>query len=206
MEITPSLAANLRLLTAAMFDSAASDTTDLADLVEVFVSNARCAVRSFLGLTITVIELDGRRAAQVVLRTTLLEDGVDAGDIRTSLRLSAPGRGAEPDHRGIELVLYAGTPGAFVDMDADLAFLTGHAFDPGDLDQHRNLQPDITGVLQAESVIHEAVGVLIARGHTREQAHTELASLAQSAHTDQITEATRILRNLTPRGPELSQR
>lgn len=97
-------------------------------------------------------------ADQVVLRLTLLDDHAD------------PGR------PGIQVVLYAATPGAFVDMAADLAFLTGIALDGADLDQHQSLagEPDITGVIQDQSVIDEAIGVLIAGGRTGDQACAEL--------------------------------
>lgn len=68
-----------------------------------------------------------------------------------------------------------------------------------DLDQHLGLagEPNITGVLLAETVISKAIGVLMAGSRTREWAYTGLDALANSAHTDRITEATTILTVLT---------
>lgn len=67
--------------------------------------------------------------------------------------------------------------------------------DGADLDQHVSLAraPDITGVVHADTAVHEAVGVLIDRGRTREEAFADLDTTAEAAHTDRVTEATVIL-------------
>ncbi|XAS75701.1 hypothetical protein V3G39_13710 [Dermatophilaceae bacterium Sec6.4] len=113
-------------------------------------ATAWLAVASFLGLTITITEHSRALADHVVLRLTLLDA---PGDVETSLLLSGP-TDTTDDQPGIEVVLYAGTPGAFIDLSADLAFLTGREFDSADLDQHQGLagEPDITGLIHAESV------------------------------------------------------
>lgn len=206
MKFTATLAADLALLTAALYDPAADPITDVADTVLGLVAAARLAVRSLVGLTITFARHSGGAPDQVLLRFTLLDDHVDPRDIETSLRLPGPTDGAGSDRPTIEAVLYAATPGAFVDLAADLSFLTGREFDAADIDQHRGLagEGDISGVLQAETAIHEAVGVLIARGRTREQAYAELDTLAVAAHTHRGAEALRILAALPRDGLKLS--
>lgn len=205
MEITDTLAADLALLTAAIAEPDADPVTGLPATVLGLVADARLAVPSFVGLTVTATNAGhaGGASDGVILRLTLLDPHVDPRDVATSLRL--PGLPGPIDRAGsgratIALVLYAATPGAFVDLAADLAFLTGREPDAADLDQHRGLagEPNITGVLHSETVIHEAIGVLIARGRTPEQADAELDTLADAAHTHRADEASRILTILAP--------
>lgn len=213
MQITDPLAADLALLAAALYDPA-EPAVDVAQTVLVFATNARVAVPSFVGLTITITvagdaggtDRAGCTTERVVLRHTLLQEHGGPNNIKTSLRLPGPADGAGPDQPIIQIVLYAARPGAFVDIAADICFLTGRELDPTDLDQHQGLAHalDITGAIQAETVIGEAVGVLIDRGRTHHQAHAELDTLAIAAHTDRTTEASRILDSLTPGGPETS--
>lgn len=193
MQITALLAADLRLLSAALYDPSAP-TTDVAQTILAFGTNVRAAVRSFAGLTVDIVAQAGR-VERVLLRFTLLEEHVDSSDIKTSLRLPGPTDGPDPDQLSVQVVLYAVTPGAFVDMAADLAFLTGRELGATDLDQHLGLAraPDITGVVHADTAVHEAVGVLIDRGRTREEAFAELDAIAEAARTDRVTEATGIL-------------
>lgn len=195
MEMTAALSADLALLSAALDDPAADFVPDVAGTVRRLAADARLAVPSFVGLTVTVtvtVPAPGDGAAdRVALRFTVLDDHVEPGDIRTSLRLPRPTGGAGTDRPGIAVILYAAPPGAFVDMAADVSFMTGRTFDAGDLDQHQRMaaEADITGALSTESTINEAIGVLIDRGHTPEQAYAELDALADAAHTDRITEA-----------------
>ncbi len=219
MEITDALAAELSLLSAVLDTPEADLAPDVARTVRQLMTDVHLAVPSFVGLTITVmdyaelgyseLEPDDLPAAgptQVVLRFTLLDVQVEPADIGTSLRIpestSASGRPR------IEVILYAATAGAFVDMAADHSFLTGRRFDLGDLDQHRAVagSADIIGVLSAESTIREAIGVLIGRGRTPDEAYAELDALAALADTDRITEATEILNDLMPQDPEESGR
>lgn len=206
MEITASLAADLALLTTAHYDPAAASTTDVVQTIVIFATDVRLAVPSFVGLTITVAEPREHAPDRLVLRVRLLDEHVEADYIETTLRLSVPTDSQQADRASIQIVLYATTPGALIDMAADVSFLTGSAFDSADLDQHRGMayEPDIVGVLQAESIVGEAIGVLIAHGHTREQAYVELDLMAELAGTDRITEANAILATLTASGPELT--
>ncbi len=207
MPITAAIAADLKSLTATLFDPTGDTTTDIEQTILGFVDTARLAVSSFVGLTITITTRTGTgtgtgtSAEHVLLRVTLLEPD-DPGRVATSLLLPGPPE-ATSDQPRVQIVLYATTPGAFVDMAADLAFLTGNPTVDTDLDHHQHLarQPDITGPIHNESVINEAVGVLIADGHTLEQAHTYLDALAGAAHTNKATEASALLAALTPGGP-----
>lgn len=202
MDITGALGADLAVLTDALRYPTADPMATVTDTVLLLAADARAAVPSFLGLTMSIAGHEtGTTVDRVVLQFTLLDGHVDPRDIGTSLRLPRPIAGVGTDRPGITVVLYAATPGAFVDMAADLSFLTGHEFAVADLDQHRGLahEADITGVLQAEGAIHEAIGVLIDRGHTPEQASTELDTLADAAHTDRATAAAGILTALPRR-------
>lgn len=204
MEFTASLAADLALLTAARYDPAAIPTSDIAHTIRVFATDLRLAVQSFAGMTITVTQHSEHASDQVVLRIRLLDDQFDAADVETSLRLPVPMDGRDSGGTSVQIVFYATARGAFIDMAADISFLTGSEFSSDDLDKHRGLvdEPNITGVIQAESIVGEAVGVLIAHGHTRNQAYTELDRMAELADTDRITEATAILDGLTNSAPE----
>jgi hypothetical protein len=95
--------------------------------------------------------------------------------------------------------LYAGSPGAFVDLAADLAWLTARPLSDFVLDQHLTIPtPSNTGTqLHAASIINQAMGVLMGRGHTPEQAHRQLDSQAADAGTDRHAAAQLILAALT---------
>lgn len=209
MDVTAVLAADLAVLTAALYDpDAVVVAPDLAATVLLLAADARLAVPPFLGLTVTVTVAgheDGA-AERVALRFTVLDHPTDPDDIGTSLRL--PGAAAQSGlgAPSIEVVLYAATPGAFVDMAADLSFLAGPELGEAELDRHRSLahESDITGVVQTQATTDEAIGVLIAGGRTREQASTELDSLAGAARTSRTTEAARIMATLNHQRPDIA--
>ncbi|MGA8548458.1 MAG: hypothetical protein WB785_24835 [Mycobacterium sp.] len=197
MKISAALAADLGILTAAL-DEPGSDVLHSLHRLEV---DAQAAVPTYLGLSVTA---DG---SDPPFTFTTLEGTAD--NARTSLRLTllarAGGGRAAPL---VTLTLYAGRPGTFVDLTADLAWLTGRP--PGDfvLDQHLTV-PDgsDTGInLRAASVISQAIGVLIGRGHPPGQAHRELDNRADSAGTDRHTAAQFILDTLTAEDPSDAER
>jgi hypothetical protein len=190
MKIGAALAADLGILTAALDEPGA----DVLHSLHQLGVDAQAAVPTYLGLSVTVDSSDPR------FTFTTLEDGT-ADDIRTSLRLTLPGVGrASPS---VALTLYAGTPGTFVDLSADLAWVTGRP--PGDfaLDQHLSVPAgsDTGTDLRTTSVINQAIGVLIGRGHTPGQAHRELGNQAHSAGIDRHTTAQFILDTLTAEDP-----
>ncbi len=196
MTITAALAADLALLTDALGDPDADPAPDLAETVRQLAADARAAVSSYLGLSVI---LTGHEPG---FRFTMLEQGVDAGEVLTSLKL--PLFVPEPAHGGarVAVVLFAATLGAFVDLAADLGFLTGHPLSMIDLDQHLHTaaDPDTTGALRAASLINEAIGVLISRGRTPEQARHELDAHATDAHADRHAAAELLLAGVTVSG------
>jgi hypothetical protein len=183
--ITAALAAALASLTLALDEPG----TDIAGTVLQLHADARLAVPSYLGLTV-IITVDNSPVS-----FTTLEDGIAPHQVRTSLRLELPGE-REDDNPApsVAVILYAGTPGAFVDLAADLAWLTGRPLTDFARDQH--LSPgrsDAATQLQAASVINQAIGFLIGGGSTPEQARRELDARAAATGTDRRTAADIIL-------------
>ena len=151
--------------------------------------DAAAAVTSYLGLSVVVSHSDPP------FTVTALAEGALAGDIRTSLHLSLPGPSDPQNSPGVAIILYAGSPGAFVDLAADLAWLTARSLSDFILDQHLTVAAGSLpeGQLRAASAINQAIGVLIGRGYTPQQAHWELDTQAAHAGTDRHTAAYHIL-------------
>jgi hypothetical protein len=192
MKIGAALAADLGILTAALDEPGA----DVLHSLHQLGVDAQAAVPTYLGLSVTVDGSDPR------FTFTTLEDG-RADDIRTSLRLTLPGVGDGRASPSVALILYAGTPGTFVDLSADLAWVTGRPPSDFALDQHLSVPAgsDTGTYLRTTSVINQAIGVLIGRGRTPGQADRELANQADSAGIDRHTTAQFILDTLTAEDP-----
>ena len=198
MKISAALAADLGILTAAL-DGPDADV--LHSLHQLGV-DAQAAVPTYLGLSVT---FDG---SDPPFTFTTLEDGT-ADNVRTSLRLTPLAR--VDDGRAapsVALILYAETPGTFVDLAADLAWLTGRPPSDFALDQHRSVPAgsDAGTSLRAASVVNQAIGVLIGRGYTPRQAHSKLDTQADGAGTDRYTTAQFILDTLTAENPADAER
>jgi hypothetical protein len=198
MKISAALAADLGILTAAL-DGPDADV--LHRLHQLGVA-AQAAVPTYLGLSVT---FDG---SDPPFTFTTLEDGT-AHNVRTSLRLTPLAR--VDDGRAapsVALVLYAETPGTFVDLTADVGWLTGRPPSDFALDQHRNVPAgsDAGTSLRAASVVNQAIGVLIGRGYTPRQAHSKLDTQADGAGTDRYTTAQFILDTLTAENPADAER
>jgi hypothetical protein len=197
MKISAALAADLGILTAALDEPGAGVLHSLHRLGV----DAQAAVPTFLGLSVTV---DG---SDPPFTFTIFEEGA-AGGVRTSLRLTLPGVGDGWASPSVALILYARTPGTFVDLAADLAWLTGRP--PSDFahDQHLSVPAgsDAGTSLRAASVINQAIGVLIGRGYTPRQAHSKLDTQADGAGTDRYTTAQSILDTLTAVDPADAER
>jgi hypothetical protein len=187
--ITAALAAELEILTAALDQPGA----DVARSVRQLALNATAGVTTYLGLSVLVGRSDPPFAF------TAMADGVAADDIGTSLRVELPGVGDGEGRLTVAVNLYAGSPGAFVDLAADLAWLTARPLSDFVLDQHLTIpSPSNTGTqLHAASVINQAIGVLIGRGHTPQQAHWQLDTQAADAGTDRHAAAQLVLAKLT---------
>jgi hypothetical protein len=198
MKISAALDADLGILTAALDEPAA----DVLPSLHRLGVDARAAVPSFLGLSVIV---DG---SDPPFTFSTLEDGV-ADNVRTSLRLTLPaGVGEGGAGPLVALIFYAARPGTFVDLAADLAWLTGRPPSEFALDQHLSVPAVSDGgtSLRAASVINQAIGVLIGRGYTPRQAHSTLDTQADHARTDRDTAAQVILDTPTAQDPVHAER
>jgi len=197
MKISAALAADLGILTAALDEPGA----DVLHSLHRLGVDARAAVPTYLGLSVTV---DG---SDPPFTFTIFGEGAADG-VRTSLRLTLPGVGDGWASPSVDLILYAGTPGTFVDLAADLAWLTGRPPSEFALDQHLSVPAGSDGgtSLGAASVINQAIGVLIGRGYTPRHAHAKLDTQADRARTDRDTAAQVILDTLTAQDPVHAER
>ncbi|MGO8963041.1 hypothetical protein [Mycobacterium sp.] len=198
MKIGAALAADLGILTAALDEPGA----DVLHSLRRLSVDAQAAVPTYLGLSVIVTGSDPP------FTFSTLEDGA-ADNARTSLRLTllagvGDGRAAPL----VALIFYAATPGTFVDLTADLAWLTGRPPSEFALDQHLSVPAgsDTATYLRPTSVINQAIGVLIGRGYTPRQAHSKLDTQADGARTDRYTAARFILDALTAADPADAER
>lgn len=185
---TAAMAASLKILTAALDDPSA----DIAHSVQQLTLETADAIPTYLGLSVLVPQ-NGPP-----LTITSLTVGAGDGDIRTSLRVLLPATGTGDGHP-VKVILYAAAAGAFVDLAADLAWLTGRPATDFALDQHLTIVPgpDTVRQLEAVSDINQAIGVLIGRGYTPQQADWQLDTQAAKSRTDRHSAARRILDTIT---------
>lgn len=196
-ELSAPLAAALTALTLALDEPG----VDVADTVAGFARASRLAISSYLGMSVHAT-VNGRE-----FDFTTLDECDTSMAIATSLRLAvdpSPYPAAEVDaFPAIVLILYATTPGAFVDLSADLAWLhrTG-ATRATDIALDQDLIPAVfrridiaLGVL---SSIDQATGVLIERGSTPDQARSQLAVLSAASGRTLHAEAEHLLTSLGP--------
>ena len=184
--ITPGLAAELELLTQALDLPGA----DVRETLTLLVADARSAVESYLGLSVAI----GVGRARFDL--TVLLDPSSPTPIRTSLLVPLWPAGHSGDSPSLALILYAAVPGAFVDLAADLRWVTGRPAWELPLDQHRVVETRHTP-LTALSVVNQAVGVLLGQGWTPEDAERELHRLAARAGLELVDAATLVLAGTT---------
>jgi hypothetical protein len=169
VDISSALATDLRTLTDGF------DQIDLESLLAEFVTDVRRAVRSYLGVTLTVVD-DGRPFTM-----TVMSDGAGPRDVVSSAALPlSTVDGAEP---GSQIVFYAGCAGGLVDFAADLSYALQLPLTAVELDRHRPPpSPDDGLVGLAEMMrLNQAVGILIEKGYTAEEAHLELGRVADNA-------------------------
>jgi hypothetical protein len=194
VDISTAWAADLAALT----ESLDEPGTDISQTLRQLATDTKIAVHSYLGLS-AMFSVGGQR-----LNFTALEDDAEPDDIRASLRISLPPRvtGSEDPTATASLILFASTPGAFLDLATDLSWLAGSL---GGLDTAAFvLDEDLTVLhdpatpseLKARSTIDQAIGVLISQGNTLEQAHQHLDLLAAYTRVDRPTAAETILTEL----------
>jgi hypothetical protein len=191
VEISAALAFNLTILSEAL------DGADISLTLSALAADAKLAVGSYLGMSATGT-LDGRRIDLVAMERVTARDHVVAS-LLLPLTSTGPDGGTE---FLTSLVLYAGNPGAFIDLAADLAWVTGLELEEFVLDQHCAV-PEATGPpsLRAVSVMNQAIGVLIAQGYPPEWAHQELDARSADARVDRDVGAQRVLDQLNEPRP-----
>jgi hypothetical protein len=187
--ITAATVAALTVLTEALDDADA----DIGHSVQLMALYAAAAVPSYGGLTIDVAQ------SNPPLHIFAVADGVGSGDTRSSVQFNMPGRGEPESLPIVSIIFFADSAGAFVDLAADLAWLTARPPTDFVLDQHLTTAAQSTseGQLREGSAINQAMGALIGRGYTPQQADTELSTQAANSSMDRHTAARRILAEIT---------
>jgi hypothetical protein len=185
VRIPSALTADLALLTDALDVS----SVDVASTVSLLMSDVAAAVSSYAGLSLRL----HRPVGDVELTT--LDDVEVIARIVTSLRLPVTPTTAGP---AVVIVLYATRLGAFVDLAADLAWLTDRTLGDVSLDEDLGVRLHAHPVtsLRSLSSIDQAIGVLVGRGHTPEEALVELEALAARDGNDRRAAALVILATL----------
>jgi hypothetical protein len=206
VDLPAAVLAHVQNLTA----SIGQDDRDLSDTLAALATALRSTATSYCGFQLTVV------GNQWPVTLTAFDDGHDA-PIGTSLRipLGLVSRMVDGESR---VVFFAGTPGAFTDLAADLSHALGgipvngrsstanNADDHGTrVDGHRKvIELDIdllpasrtsglTGLAEL-TVLNRALGMLIQQGHDIEQAHQLLRREAAAAGVEPHIHAARILR------------
>jgi hypothetical protein len=214
VDLPAALLAHLKDLTA----SVGQDDQDLDETLTALTAALHSTAITYCGLRLTIVE------NQWPITLTAFTDGHDADghDVPagTSLRLPLALVSPAVDH-GSRVVFFAVTPGAFIDLAADLSYVLGGipvsqaspAADGDDrrdhggagLDGHRKaieLDVDLpllsrvsglTGLAEL-TVVNRAIGMLVAQGNDIEQAHKLLRRDAAAAGVKPQVYAARILR------------
>jgi hypothetical protein len=167
IDISQALAADIDDLAIA-FDVSDTNHDSLADAAQTLYRDIRLAVRSFLGMSIA-FDIHGEP-----ITVSLLEDDLVTADVGSSMRFPLTHLGPLASSNGTA-VLYAERPGAFADLAADLTFVLDLPDDELVLDDDPlpAVRSDLEG-LRRLNMIHQAVGVLVGRGYTAEEALAEL--------------------------------
>jgi hypothetical protein len=191
VRIPSALAEELVLLT----DALDIDGVDVASTMQLLTSAVVAAVPSYVGMSVRLTSAYG----PVDLATTRGRDPVES--VATSIRL--PLVSEHPTLiPPVVIVLYASVPGAFVDLAADLAWLTGRSLDDIglDTDLHAVAPARTVASLSSLSIINQAVGVLVGRGLTPEEALDELDTVGSRPAIDRHANAVAVLDSLSRPG------
>lgn len=188
MTVNAALSVDLALLTQALD----RPEIDIVETLHEFAADARTAVPSYLGLSLTI-------ARDTPFTCTVLEDLATPEDVRSSLLMPLRQGGTETAATDSAVILYGAQPGALVDLAADLSWLTGVQLDEYALDQHLPTigTSSTPPTIHATSVINQAIGVLVGSGHPPEEAHQRLTAQAVDAGVDRYGAAVRILTALS---------
>jgi hypothetical protein len=172
-----------------LYASVAEDATP--DALDVLAADLRRSVPSYLGLQL-VLNDHGHEVTVTAFDPTTTPDL-----IATSLQLPLSVLNVEGADPSSSITFYAATPGAFVDLEADLAFALPGDVRAGitvdDLRRPSTLHPGVTGAAEL-STINRAVGVLIGDGHHPDEARGELELRAAAAGLTVLAFATQLVR------------
>lgn len=181
MDISAALAADLAALSRAL----GADDIDLERQLRTVAADVKLAVSAYTGLTMT-IGLDGH-----TVRFTVHDDLASSGPPATSLLI--PLAALTISDTASTLLLHGATPGAFIDLAADLSYALG--IDPTVIILDGHLSTDVTDSgLETHFAIDRAIGVLIDRGHLPGTARVELERRAALEHGGLRAAAERIIR------------
>jgi hypothetical protein len=205
VDLPAALLAHLQELAA----SIGQDDQDLDVTLTALTAALRSTAASYIGFELTVVE------DQWPVTLAAFTDGHDVL-VGTSLRLplALVSRKIDPASR---VIFYAGTPGAFTDMAADLSHTLGgipvdqasSAMNNTDhgrtrMDgQRRTIELDadlpppsrtsgLTGLAEL-TALNRAIGILVDQGHDIEQSHQLLRSVAAAAGVEPQIYAARII-------------
>lgn len=188
------VAAELAGLTEALDDPA----VDIAQLVMGLDAAVRRAVTSAVGLTLDVSA--GGEPIVISTRTADVGSGAPIGTaVAASLAVRLPPPVSDPGGSTVSatLTLFATTAGAFVDLAADISWLTGVAASHLVVDGHLAESPTgRPGRLRELSTINQAVGVLVARGRFPDEAVAELDAWADDHGGTRLSAAENVLGGL----------
>jgi hypothetical protein len=189
VRIPSALAADLALMT----DALDGGGVDIAATLSLLAADVAASIASYVGLSVRL------SAADFHAEVTTLDDPSAIAGIMTSLRVPMAESSAMSGS-SVVIVLYAAMPGAFVDLAADLAWLTGRALDDVglDVDLGPHIHAHATTSLSSLSSIDQALGMLVGQGHTPEEALVELEALAIRAGGDRHAAAVLLLDALPP--------
>jgi hypothetical protein len=184
------LTASLALLTDALDDS----DIDIEAGVAALTADARSAVHSYLGLSVII-------SGDPTVAFTVFPEPGPVPEIRASMRMSMLGN--RVGVAGVVFILYAGRPGAFVDLAADLAWIYGRTSNELRLELDQHLHPHTpsqgTVTLDDAMLLNQAIGVLITRGATPEGALRDIDTRAARDGLDRTGAAGSIVAALTPK-------
>jgi hypothetical protein len=189
--------------------SIGQDDQDLGDTVAALTTALRATATSYCGFQLTIVE------NQWPVTLTAFTDGHDL-PVGTSLRLPL-GLVSWVDGES-RVVFFAGTPGAFTDLAADLSYALGgipveQRSSAANNADHRRTRVDgglkaiqldtdlpplshvsgLTGLAEL-TVLNHAIGMLIQQGQDLEQAHQLLRREAAAAGVQPHIYAAQILR------------
>ena len=196
MALSAALTTHLHALSAQI----ATDEHQRAAAVGALTCDVTEAVASYLGLELVLLNHG------YPWTLTSFEPSVQRDRIATSLRLRlsvlhVPD--ADPDST---ITFYAGTPGAFVDLAADLSYATSSTIDSAtsrcrqsaaavsvdDRRQPTTVQSGLAGGADL-STINRAIGFLIGHGCHPDEAHAELRRLAADDDVTVLVRAGQLL-------------